>query len=165
MKDYTSKNPVFSESIKIVESTDLVNAENKNAAPKQLLENTLALKSSVETNEKAIKAVKDSVAAAEKTIEEVKNADRGINISYDADEETLDFGTGTSGSASSYELPVASETRLGGVKIGSTMRISEDGVLDAASSSAEFSTENDLTDDDITGIISGSQADADGGTE
>ena len=39
MKDYTSEAPVFSESISIVENTDLVNAENNNAAVLQLLQN------------------------------------------------------------------------------------------------------------------------------
>lgn len=43
MKDYTSENPKFSNSIPIVERTDPVNDENKNAAPKQLLQNDLVL--------------------------------------------------------------------------------------------------------------------------
>lgn len=43
MKDYTSGNPEFSEKIRIVEESDLVNAENDAAASKQLLQNDLVL--------------------------------------------------------------------------------------------------------------------------
>jgi len=43
MKDYTSENPAFSEKIRIVEESDLVNAENDAAASKQLLQNDLVL--------------------------------------------------------------------------------------------------------------------------
>ena len=44
MKEYTSKKPVFSESILIAEETDPAHADNINAAPKQLLQNILAMK-------------------------------------------------------------------------------------------------------------------------
>ena len=43
MKEYTSKEPVFSESIQVVETTDPAHADNVNAAPKQLLQNDLVL--------------------------------------------------------------------------------------------------------------------------
>ena len=43
MRDYTSADPVFSESIPIVEEDDLVNAENNNAVAIQLLQNILVL--------------------------------------------------------------------------------------------------------------------------
>ncbi len=43
MKDYTSESPVFTDNISIVEEDDLVNAENNNAAAKQLLQNDLVL--------------------------------------------------------------------------------------------------------------------------
>lgn len=42
MKSFSVSNPSFSNSIKIVESTDLVNADNANEAPKQLLQNTVS---------------------------------------------------------------------------------------------------------------------------
>ena len=41
MKEYTSANPAFSESINIVETTDPAHADNINAATTQLLQNTL----------------------------------------------------------------------------------------------------------------------------
>lgn len=44
MKDYTSENPVFSEKIPVVEESDLVNADNDNAAAKQLQQNVMVLK-------------------------------------------------------------------------------------------------------------------------
>ncbi len=43
MRDYTTENPTFSEKIRIVEESDLVNAENDAAASKQLLQNDLVL--------------------------------------------------------------------------------------------------------------------------
>lgn len=49
MKNYTVENdPVFSESIRVTETSDPAHAENINAAPKQLLENTLANKAAIE---------------------------------------------------------------------------------------------------------------------
>ena len=44
MKDYTTESPVFSDTIKIVETTDTNHADNINAAVIQLHQNTLALK-------------------------------------------------------------------------------------------------------------------------
>jgi len=49
MKDYTNGTPVFSKSIKITETTDPAHADNINAAPKQLLQNTLANRSAIES--------------------------------------------------------------------------------------------------------------------
>ncbi len=43
MRDYTTDNPAFSKKIRIVEESDLVNAENDAAASKQLLQNDLVL--------------------------------------------------------------------------------------------------------------------------
>lgn len=43
MKGYTSTEPVFSNSIQIVEATDPAHADNINEATKQLLQNTLIL--------------------------------------------------------------------------------------------------------------------------
>lgn len=45
MKSYTSTKPSFSNKIKVTEPTDRAHADNINAAPKQLLENTLVLAS------------------------------------------------------------------------------------------------------------------------
>ena len=44
MKTYTESDPKFSDSIQITETTDPAHADNINAAPKQLLQNTLALR-------------------------------------------------------------------------------------------------------------------------
>lgn len=48
MKSFTNINPVFSESIMIVEPTDPVHADNANAAVKQLLANTQVNKDAIE---------------------------------------------------------------------------------------------------------------------
>lgn len=59
MKEYTSSAPVFSGSIQVVETTDPAHADNINAAPKQLLQNTLALYTYIEelSKEETIEAV------------------------------------------------------------------------------------------------------------
>ena len=44
MRDYKNDSPAFSESIPITESTDAAHADNINAAPKQLLQNTTVLR-------------------------------------------------------------------------------------------------------------------------
>lgn len=48
MKDYTNNNPIFSKKIRITEPTDPAHADNINAAPQQLLQNTLVNQNSVE---------------------------------------------------------------------------------------------------------------------
>ena len=48
MKSFTNINPVFSENIMIVETTDPVHADNANAAAKQLLANTQVNKDTIE---------------------------------------------------------------------------------------------------------------------
>lgn len=50
MKKYIVDNPVFSDSIDIVEVTDPAHADRINQAPKQIFENTLALKRQVDGN-------------------------------------------------------------------------------------------------------------------
>ena len=53
MKNYTIENePVFSESIRVTETSDPAHAENINVAPKQLLENTLANRNVIKEIEK-----------------------------------------------------------------------------------------------------------------
>ncbi len=54
MRPYTSNNPVFSEAIQITETTDPAHADNINAAPKQLLENTLANRKSIDSLEEKV---------------------------------------------------------------------------------------------------------------
>lgn len=44
MKDYKNDSPSFSESIPVTETTDSAHADNINAAPKQLLQNTVVLR-------------------------------------------------------------------------------------------------------------------------
>ena len=48
MKDYTENEPVFSESIQVTEPTDPAHADNINAGPKQLLQNTLVNRKEIE---------------------------------------------------------------------------------------------------------------------
>ncbi len=84
MKDYTSVNPVFSTKIRIVETTDPAHADNVNAAPRQLLQNTLA-------NRAAIMALAGS-----------------YNWEYDAENESLRItvpGSGGEGSSGGGWVP------------------------------------------------------------
>jgi len=47
MEDYTNKNPVFSDTVKILETTDTTHADNVNVMIKQLLDNTNCLKNAI----------------------------------------------------------------------------------------------------------------------
>ena len=60
MKDYTSTEPVFSESISVVEEDDLVNAEINNAAAIQLLQNILVLAATKVSKEEGKGLVSDT---------------------------------------------------------------------------------------------------------
>ena len=64
MKEYTTNEPVFSDTINVVESTDLVNAENNNQASIQLLQNTLHNRNEIEELKKSVSDGKSSVAGA-----------------------------------------------------------------------------------------------------
>lgn len=48
MREYTSTNPVFNESIRIIEITDPAHADNVNMAPEQLLQNTLCNRNNID---------------------------------------------------------------------------------------------------------------------
>lgn len=58
--------------------------------------------------------------------------DNVITISYQDDVTTIVVST-ESGGSGSYELPIASETTLGGIKVGENLTIDEDGTLNAES--------------------------------
>lgn len=78
MKNYTVEtDPVFSESIRVTETSDPAHAENINAAPKQLLENTLYNKAVTEE----IKQGEQEVAFEDYTGEEaaIPEAEEAIN--------------------------------------------------------------------------------------
>ncbi len=85
MKDYTaSKEPVFSEKIKIVETTDPVHADHANAAAKQLIENDMALKKSLDRKVEA----EDGKGLSADYIDQDKKAVDGLNgLSFGQDEE------------------------------------------------------------------------------
>lgn len=55
MKDYTNNDPIFLKTIKITESSDRNYADIINAAPKQLLANTLVLKDEINTLREDVK--------------------------------------------------------------------------------------------------------------
>ena len=58
MKDYTNNTPIFSEAIAITETSDPAHADNINAAPIQIFQNTLC-------NRQSIEQVKQSAVSAE----------------------------------------------------------------------------------------------------
>jgi hypothetical protein len=59
-------------------------------------------------------------------------------------------GTTSSTGTSTYVLPVATATRLGGVKVGRGLRITDDGILYTPTSS-DAVDEDDVANDDETG--------------
>ncbi len=52
MKDYTNSSPVFSDKVKILETTDTNHADNFNTSTEQLLDNDLRLKNAICKSEK-----------------------------------------------------------------------------------------------------------------
>lgn len=81
MKSFSVSNPSFSNSIKIVESTDLVNADNANEAPKKLLGNTVA-------NYNRIRDMEDSI---ENIISGAEIQSKIINGTYEGRDLTQVF--------------------------------------------------------------------------
>ena len=47
MKDYTSSSPVFSDTVKMLETTDTNHADNFNKSTKQLLDNDICLRNAI----------------------------------------------------------------------------------------------------------------------
>ncbi|MCM1045649.1 MAG: hypothetical protein NC417_09075 [Candidatus Gastranaerophilales bacterium] len=70
MKDYTSNNPVFSENIKLLETTTPGHADNFNLIVKQLLQNTLVLKKLADEQQKVIENCPEDVTEALETTKE-----------------------------------------------------------------------------------------------
>lgn len=71
MKNYTNDSPHFSESISITETTDAAHADNINAAPKQLLQNTLVLKTDTEALKKQSEVLMGTADPTESTKGEI----------------------------------------------------------------------------------------------
>lgn len=139
MKSYTNADPVFSDTIQITEITDPAHADLINEAPIQLLQNTLVLSSIIG----ALMAISisdttlilpNSIAAYYQD-ETLFLPDGMVSV----EDETLELSTssilgslpGGGESSGSYVLPIASGTQLGGIKVGSGLDITDDGVLSA----------------------------------
>lgn len=165
MKDYTSAVPVFSLSIKVVETTDPAHADNINAASEQLLQNTLS-------NRALIKGLFGFNYEGNGLLNNILGCVK--------DEETLIIPVGMGmvensilvltgdmpnipaggGDNSDYVLPVATTTSLGGVKIGECVNVKEDGTIsvdlegsaEKAASIVEANTE-DFTDEEISDLL------------
>ena len=81
MKDYTSSSPVFSDTVKMLETTDTNHADNFNKSTKQLLDNDTCLKNAINKNE-AI----STLAAGETSITcTIEGLDNNSSISVYAD--------------------------------------------------------------------------------
>ena len=91
MKDYTNNNPVFSDKVKILETTDTNHADNFNAATKQLLDNGQCLKNAICKSKKI-----EMLAAGQTSI--VFNFEPGVicensKISLEASVPDLDYNS------------------------------------------------------------------------
>ncbi len=71
MKDYTNNNPVFSDKVKILETTDTNHADNFNASTEQLADNDQCLKNAICKSKKI-----EMLAAGQTSV--VFNFDEGI---------------------------------------------------------------------------------------
>lgn len=139
MKEYTSNEPVFSPVIHVVETSDPAHADNINAAPMQLLQNTIA-------NRLAIAGLLGFTYEGNGILRNIIGCvyDEEMLIipselaTVDGEVITLSEGNllvgsgGSSGGGSGgegYVLPVATASRLGGVKIGEGIDSSPDGTI------------------------------------
>lgn len=165
MKDYTSSGPVFSPSIKVVETTDPAHADNINAAPKQLLQNTLANRAVLEglfgfnyEGNGLLNNVLGCVRDGETLI-----IPAGMGV---VEDETLVLTGGIpyvptgGGGSSEYVLPVATASQLGGVKIGEGINAKADGMIsvdleesaEKVASLVEANTE-DFSEEEISDLL------------
>ena len=90
MKDYTNKNPIFADTVKILESTDTDHADNFNVPFKQLVDNDNSLKNAAvgrETEPQTLTAGQTSLTF---TVDEIKENDiieiltNASDVGYDA---------------------------------------------------------------------------------
>ena len=148
MKKYKNASPVFTEEIDIMENTDPVNADEVTTVPiKQLADNTRFNYSLIERMANRLQKLEDLVRRLfafsydddSETIvagdNETEYADETITIpsdlaEYTEETETITLSGGsTGGGGGAYILPTATASRLGGVKIGSGVNISQDGTI------------------------------------
>ena len=141
MKDYMNENPVFSESIRVTEVSDPAHADNINAAPKQLLQNTLVNRNFILNLSGIICSY--SYCADMETISCIvphgyanETLEFPNGMAYmDGETVVLASNTGESGNIQTgsvgglYVLPVATADTLGGVKIGSGIKQLPDGTI------------------------------------
>lgn len=141
MKEYTNKNPVFSESIRVTEVSDPAHADNVNAAPKQLLQNTLANRDLI-LNISGIICSYSYFADTETISCIVPHGYAGETLDFpngmaymDGETVVLASNTGAPGNIQAgsagapYVLPIATADTLGGVKIGSGIKRTADGTI------------------------------------
>lgn len=133
MKDYTSNEPTFSSKIQVVETTDPAHADNINAAPKQLLQNTLANRQVLEGlfgfNYEGNGLLNNILGCVRDGETLIIPAGMGV---VEGETLTLTGGipyvpTGSGGSVSS--IPAATASTPGVVKIGEGIDVSEDGTI------------------------------------
>ena len=80
MKDYKNDSPVFSDSISITETTDAAHADNINAAPKQLLANTLHLKKEMEYMGNEISSHINELVTNEKGVHGLRAINKSLQV-------------------------------------------------------------------------------------
>ncbi len=143
MREYTLNNPAFFDKITITEPTDTNHADNINAAPIQIFQNTLV-------NHLLLKTLLELMTGCKYDAEN-EIIDLGLNCALDgeivtipselsdwqAESETLSLSNqgipsisgGISGGNIGYILQPATPQRLGGVKIGQGLDIDSDGTI------------------------------------
>lgn len=165
MKDYTSGEPAFSSVIKIVETTDPAHADNINMAPKQLLQNTIA-------NRNVLNGLFGFTYEGNGVLYNILGCSLDgetliIPASMAAvEDETLcltggiPFSSESGGSTAEYVLPVATDTQLGGVKIGNGIDSASDGTIsvDKTELLDEVTAEESDTEEMLADVFGKTQA-------
>lgn len=171
MKDYAPENPAFSETIKITETSDPAHADLINMPIKQLHQNTLVNQLQIAglfgfTYDDEVEAV-SNIMGCHRDEDTIYLPSALAEL---AEDETIKLTEGTAirpytpgGGGGTYELPPATATTLGGVKIGEGVKVEPDGTIsvdiediseDVSETAADLVEQNATqpTDEEIDGL-------------
>lgn len=171
MKNYTCENPEFSESIKILTTSDPGHADNVNVTTEQLLQNSLVNNGLIGKVSARLKKIEDlvrrlfafsydddnEIIVAGDNETSYDEETKTITVPDDLaayDDETITLSGGSSGGGGSvYVLPPASATRRGGVKIGNGINVTEDGLISVDAETILMDYDVMATDEEVDEAI------------
>lgn len=146
--------PVYNGSIRKLKNSDPANAETVfNPLLQQMIENTHAVKTKTDDLKNGFNNYKEEIAGQIGSIIQ-------LNVEYEEETETILFTSSRSGTGEgmggNYVLPVASDSILGGVKIGDGIDIGPEGHISTDTDAIVKNIENnmeEISEEDIKGLF------------